>query len=92
MGFFSRTIVPEVVWDYVSDLERQTGALKLESDGRFQLGPLCFDQSCWLDEADFGEVTVNKRAGHGEVLSVDGPGVMVRLKFCDGRWMCQRRV
>jgi hypothetical protein len=85
-------IKPRCVWDHVSDAERQSGTLKLETDGRFRLGPLCFDQNTSIDNTSIGGATVNKRAGVGEVLSVDGPGVMVRVKYDAGRWMCQRIV
>jgi hypothetical protein len=67
--------------------EYSLGALTLHTGGSYSIGPLRFDQSCSIQDSQFGDVTVNKRQGVGQELRIEGEnGHVYRFLFDGSAW------
>ena len=67
-------------------IPQQIGALKLDVDGSYELGPICCDQSTSFQGTWIGDALIDKPSGGNEILSIRiNGGPHLQFKY-DGRF------
>ena len=85
-GVASPRVAPTTAaWRHVGS-SGQLGPMSFHPDGGFAYGQMRFDQTSSLARCRFGDASVDKAPGAGEVVSIAAAGVVHRLRFVDGSW------
>jgi len=64
----------------------QLGPLTCSPDGSFSYGGMTFDQASSMRRCSFGDLTVDKAPGEGQVLTVSAAGTRHHLRYVAGSW------